>query len=69
MNLTRSELSNQFEFFYVWTYEIGTFKKVNPLLKTIRGSGWTIFVGCGTSYFAALAARPILEELCGKCMT
>ncbi|KAJ0456224.1 putative sugar isomerase (SIS) [Helianthus annuus] len=74
MNLTRSELSNRFEFFYVWTYEIGTFKKVNPLekflglplLKTIRGSGRIVFVGCGTSYYAALAARPILEELCDE---
>ncbi|KAK9683027.1 hypothetical protein RND81_10G113500 [Saponaria officinalis] len=34
-------------------------------LKTIRRSRRIVFVGCGTSYNAALATRPILEELCG----
>ncbi|XP_031249376.1 glutamine--fructose-6-phosphate aminotransferase [isomerizing] 2 [Pistacia vera] len=32
-------------------------------LKTIRRSRRIVFVGCGTSYNAALASRPILEEL------
>lgn len=36
-------------------------------LKTIRRSRRIVFIGCGTSYNAALAARPILEELSGKC--
>lgn len=35
-------------------------------LKTIRRSRRIVFVGCGTSYIAALAARPIVEELSGK---
>ncbi|CAM8970709.1 unnamed protein product [Rhodiola kirilowii] len=34
-------------------------------LKTIRRSRRIVFVGCGTSFNAALAARPILEELSG----
>lgn len=34
-------------------------------LKTIRRSRRLVFIGCGTSYNAALAARPILEELSG----
>ncbi|CAI9117548.1 OLC1v1018950C1 [Oldenlandia corymbosa var. corymbosa] len=34
-------------------------------LKTIRRSRRIVFVGCGTSYFAALAARPFVEELSG----
>ncbi|KAK4263245.1 hypothetical protein QN277_028683 [Acacia crassicarpa] len=34
-------------------------------LKTIRRSRRIVFIGCGTSYNAALAARPILEELTG----
>lgn len=34
-------------------------------LKTIRHSRRIIFVGCGTSYNAALAARPFLEVLSG----
>ncbi|ERM98196.1 glutamine--fructose-6-phosphate aminotransferase [isomerizing] 2 isoform X1 [Amborella trichopoda] len=34
-------------------------------LKTIRRSRRVIFIGCGTSYNAALAARPFLEELSG----
>ncbi|KAB2612032.1 glutamine--fructose-6-phosphate aminotransferase [isomerizing] 2-like [Pyrus ussuriensis x Pyrus communis] len=34
-------------------------------LKTIRQSRRIVFIGCGTSYNAALAARPILEELSG----
>ncbi|XP_051133262.1 glutamine--fructose-6-phosphate aminotransferase [isomerizing] 1-like isoform X2 [Andrographis paniculata] len=34
-------------------------------LKTIRRSRRIVFIGCGTSYNAALAARPILEELSG----
>ncbi|XP_020977561.1 glutamine--fructose-6-phosphate aminotransferase [isomerizing] 2 [Arachis ipaensis] len=34
-------------------------------LKTIRRSRRILFIGCGTSYNAALAARPILEELTG----
>jgi glucosamine--fructose-6-phosphate aminotransferase (isomerizing) len=33
--------------------------------KTIRRSRRIVFIGCGTSYNAALAARPILEELTG----
>jgi glucosamine--fructose-6-phosphate aminotransferase (isomerizing) len=35
-------------------------------LKTIRRSRRIVFIGCGTSYNAALAARPILEELSGS---
>lgn len=35
-------------------------------IKTIRHSRRIIFIGCGTSYNAALAARPFLEELSGK---
>ncbi|XP_047334357.1 glutamine--fructose-6-phosphate aminotransferase [isomerizing] 1-like [Impatiens glandulifera] len=34
-------------------------------LKTIRRSRRIVFIGCGTSYNAALAARPIMEELSG----
>jgi glucosamine--fructose-6-phosphate aminotransferase (isomerizing) len=34
--------------------------------KTIRRSRRIVFIGCGTSYNAALAARPILEELSGE---
>ncbi|KAM7490056.1 hypothetical protein LguiA_032977 [Lonicera macranthoides] len=34
-------------------------------LKTIRRSRRVVFIGCGTSYNAALASRPILEELSG----
>ncbi|KAI7745955.1 hypothetical protein M8C21_011761 [Ambrosia artemisiifolia] len=34
-------------------------------LKTIRRSRRIVFIGCGTSYNAALAARPILEQLSG----
>ncbi|KAL3725645.1 hypothetical protein ACJRO7_030645 [Eucalyptus globulus] len=34
-------------------------------LKTIRRSWRIVFIGCGTSYNAALAARPIWEELSG----
>lgn len=35
-------------------------------LKNIRRSRRIVFVGCGTSYFAALAARSIVEELSGE---
>lgn len=35
-------------------------------LKTIRRSRPIVFIGCGTSYNAALASRPILEELSGN---
>lgn len=35
-------------------------------LKTIRRSRRIVFIGCGTSYNAALASRPILEELSGN---
>lgn len=35
-------------------------------LKTIRRSRRILVIGCGTSYNAALAARPILEELSGE---
>lgn len=35
-------------------------------LRTIRRSRRIVFIGCGTSYNAALAARPILEELSGE---
>ncbi|GAA0148271.1 transaminase [Lithospermum erythrorhizon] len=34
-------------------------------LKTIRRSRRIVFIGCGTSYNAALASRPIVEELSG----
>ncbi|XP_072996468.1 glutamine--fructose-6-phosphate aminotransferase [isomerizing] 1-like [Typha latifolia] len=34
-------------------------------MKTIRHSRRIIFIGCGTSYNAALSARPFLEELSG----
>ena len=35
-------------------------------LKTIRHCRRVVFIGCGTSYNAALAARPFVEELTGK---
>jgi glutamine---fructose-6-phosphate transaminase (isomerizing) len=35
-------------------------------MRTIRRSRRIIFIGCGTSYHAALAARPIMEELTGE---
>jgi glutamine---fructose-6-phosphate transaminase (isomerizing) len=35
-------------------------------MRTIRRSRRIIFVGCGTSYHAALAVRPIMEELTGE---
>ncbi|KAF7851668.1 hypothetical protein BT93_L3324 [Corymbia citriodora subsp. variegata] len=38
-------------------------------LKTIRRSWRIVFIGCGTSYNAALAARPILEKLSGILVT
>ncbi|CAL5380173.1 unnamed protein product [Camellia sinensis] len=38
-------------------------------LRTIRRSRRIVFIGCGTSYNAALAARPILEELSGITVT
>lgn len=38
-------------------------------LKTIRRSRRIIFIGCGTSYNAALASRPIVEELSGVPVT
>ncbi|KAJ7562148.1 hypothetical protein O6H91_03G056500 [Diphasiastrum complanatum] len=38
-------------------------------LRTIRRSRRIIFIGCGTSYNAALAARPIIEELSGVPVT
>uniref|UniRef100_A0A2P2KL13 glutamine--fructose-6-phosphate transaminase (isomerizing) n=1 Tax=Rhizophora mucronata TaxID=61149 RepID=A0A2P2KL13_RHIMU len=38
-------------------------------LKTIRRSRRIVFIGCGTSYNAALASRPILEELAGVPVT
>ncbi|XP_043726117.1 glutamine--fructose-6-phosphate aminotransferase [isomerizing] 2-like isoform X2 [Telopea speciosissima] len=38
-------------------------------LKTIRRSRRIVFIGCGTSYNAALAVRPILEELSGVPVT
>ncbi|MFS7952113.1 hypothetical protein Hanom_Chr07g00603111 [Helianthus anomalus] len=43
MNLTRIELSNRPEIFYVQSYEIGVSKKVNPV-KKIPGSvtGWKL---------------------------
>ncbi|XP_066381836.1 glutamine--fructose-6-phosphate aminotransferase [isomerizing] 1-like [Miscanthus floridulus] len=34
-------------------------------LKTIRRCRRVVFIGCGTSYNAALAARPFVEELTG----
>ncbi|KAH7278863.1 hypothetical protein KP509_38G060100 [Ceratopteris richardii] len=34
-------------------------------LKTMRRSRRILFIGCGTSYHAALAARPVVEELSG----
>ncbi|CAL5380239.1 unnamed protein product [Camellia sinensis] len=34
-------------------------------LRTIRSSRHIVFIGCGTSYKATLAARPILEEFSG----
>ncbi|XP_006662707.2 glutamine--fructose-6-phosphate aminotransferase [isomerizing] 2 [Oryza brachyantha] len=39
--------------------------KEKEYLKTIRRSRRVVFIGCGTSYNAALAARPIVEELTG----
>ncbi|MCO5576271.1 hypothetical protein L7F22_030080 [Adiantum nelumboides] len=38
-------------------------------LRTIRRSRRIIFIGCGTSYNAALASRPIVEELSGVPVT
>ncbi|KAH7278868.1 hypothetical protein KP509_38G060600 [Ceratopteris richardii] len=38
---------------------------LNDHLKTIRRSRRILFIGCGTSYNAALAARPVVEELSG----
>lgn len=38
-------------------------------IKTIRRSRRILFIGCGTSYNAALAARPIIEELSGVPVT
>ncbi|XP_024516322.1 glutamine--fructose-6-phosphate aminotransferase [isomerizing] 2 isoform X1 [Selaginella moellendorffii] len=38
-------------------------------LRTMRRSRRIIFIGCGTSYNAALAARPIIEELSGVPVT
>ncbi|KAH7278858.1 hypothetical protein KP509_38G059700, partial [Ceratopteris richardii] len=38
-------------------------------LKTIRRSRRILFIGCGTSYNAALAARPVVEELSGIPLT
>ncbi|XP_068659714.1 glutamine--fructose-6-phosphate aminotransferase [isomerizing] 1-like [Aristolochia californica] len=38
-------------------------------LKTIRRSRRIVFIGCGTSYNAALAARPFMEELSGASVT
>ncbi|XP_077241534.1 putative glucosamine-fructose-6-phosphate aminotransferase [Tasmannia lanceolata] len=38
-------------------------------LKTIRRSRRIVFIGCGTSYNAALAARPFMEELSGVPVT
>ncbi|XP_044483358.1 glutamine--fructose-6-phosphate aminotransferase [isomerizing] 2-like isoform X1 [Mangifera indica] len=38
-------------------------------LKTIRRSRRIVFIGCGTSYNAALASRPIMEELSGVPVT
>jgi glucosamine--fructose-6-phosphate aminotransferase (isomerizing) len=35
-------------------------------LKTIRRSRRVVFIGCGTSYNAALAARTFVEELTGE---
>lgn len=35
-------------------------------LKTIRRCRRVVFIGCGTSYNAALAARPFVEELTGR---
>ncbi|KAH7278859.1 hypothetical protein KP509_38G059800 [Ceratopteris richardii] len=34
-------------------------------LKTMRRSRRILFIGCGTSYNGALAARPVVEELSG----
>lgn len=34
-------------------------------LRTIRRSRRVLFIGCGTSYHAALATRALLEELSG----
>lgn len=34
-------------------------------LRAIRRSRRIVFIGCGTSYNAALAIRPFVEELCG----
>uniref|UniRef100_A0A0E0MJ98 glutamine--fructose-6-phosphate transaminase (isomerizing) n=1 Tax=Oryza punctata TaxID=4537 RepID=A0A0E0MJ98_ORYPU len=39
--------------------------KEKEYLKTIRRSRRLVFIGCGTSYNAALAARPFVEELTG----
>ncbi|KAH7278870.1 hypothetical protein KP509_38G060800 [Ceratopteris richardii] len=38
-------------------------------LKTIRRSRRILFIGCGTSYNAALAAIPVVEELSGISVT
>ena len=38
-------------------------------MKTIRHSRRIVFIGCGTSYNAALAVRPFFEELSGTYYT
>jgi glucosamine--fructose-6-phosphate aminotransferase (isomerizing) len=35
-------------------------------LRTIRRCRRVVFIGCGTSYNAALAGRPFVEELTGR---
>jgi glucosamine--fructose-6-phosphate aminotransferase (isomerizing) len=35
-------------------------------LKTIRRSRRILFIGCGTSYYAGLATRALVEELSGE---
>ncbi|MFS7956798.1 hypothetical protein Hanom_Chr07g00658781 [Helianthus anomalus] len=50
MNLTRPEPSNRPVFFYIRTYDIGTFSKVNHLKKILR-SVTVNMRRCGTSRF------------------
>ncbi|KAL6326879.1 hypothetical protein AAG906_012155 [Vitis piasezkii] len=58
----QKEIHEQPEFVKSKTVLLGGLK---DHLKTIRRSRRIVFIGCGTSYNAALAARPILEELSG----
>ncbi|MFS7985101.1 hypothetical protein Hanom_Chr11g00994441 [Helianthus anomalus] len=58
MNVTRSELSNRPEIFYVQSYEIGVSKKVNPVEK-IPGSATAVI---GVPRLPSGKKKPYLPE-------